>query len=75
VIHHWRKLYTLEKGFLICNSNCAVIGLVPLAALQKDFGLVRVSNASMSLVLDILGSTAWIFWTVVPFYPWRRGEA
>lgn len=74
VIHHQRKLYNLEKGFLICNSNCAVIGLVvPLAALQKEFGPVdQVSVVTMQAVsgagypgvssIDILDN-------VVPFIP------
>lgn len=43
VIKHQRKHYGLEKGFLVCNSNCAVIGLViPFAALQARFGPVDI---------------------------------
>lgn len=31
-----RRHYNLGKGFLVCNSNCAVIGIViPFAALQQ----------------------------------------
>lgn len=41
LIPHQRRHYGLEKGFLACNSNCAVIGLViPFAALQARFGPV-----------------------------------
>ncbi|KAK7972912.1 aspartate-semialdehyde dehydrogenase [Apiospora saccharicola] len=44
-----REHYKLEKGFLVCNSNCAVIGLViPFAALQARFGPVdQVSVVTM----------------------------
>lgn len=42
LIPHQRKHFGLKKGFLICNSNCAVIGVViPFAALQAKFGLVE----------------------------------
>ncbi|KAI9839477.1 MAG: hypothetical protein M1819_002102 [Sarea resinae] len=42
VIPHQRKQYGLQKGFLACNSNCAVIGIViPFAALQSKFGPVN----------------------------------
>ncbi|KAB5562982.1 semialdehyde dehydrogenase [Coniochaeta sp. 2T2.1] len=43
LIPHQRKTLGLEKGFLVCNSNCAVIGLViPFAALQKKFGPIDI---------------------------------
>ena len=36
-----RRHFGLKKGFLVCNSNCAVIGIViPFAALQAKFGPV-----------------------------------
>lgn len=42
LIPHQRKHYNLKKGFLVCNSNCAVIGVViPFAALQAKFGPVE----------------------------------
>ncbi len=42
LIPHQRKEFGLKKGFLVCNSNCAVIGLViPFAALQAKFGLIE----------------------------------
>lgn len=52
VIPYQRKQYGLNKGFLVCNSNCAVIGLViPFAALQRVFGPVdQVSVVTMQAV-------------------------
>ena len=52
LILHQRKHHGLEKGFLVCNSNCAVIGLViPFAALQARFGPVdTVSVVTMQAV-------------------------
>lgn len=42
IIPHQRKHHNLEKGFLVCNSNCAVIGLViPFAAMQAKFGPIE----------------------------------
>ncbi|EAS35038.1 aspartate-semialdehyde dehydrogenase [Coccidioides immitis RS] len=42
LIPYQRKHYNLNKGFLVCNSNCAVIGIViPFAALQAKFGPVE----------------------------------
>ncbi len=74
VIPYQRQQFGLKKGFLVCNSNCAVIGLViPFAAIQKDFGEVdQVSIVTMQAVsgagypgvssMDIIDS-------VVPFIP------
>lgn len=52
VIAHQRKHYGLDKGFLVCNSNCAVIGIViPFAALQARFGAIdQVSIVTMQAV-------------------------
>lgn len=52
LIPHQQKTYGLQKGFLVCNSNCAVIGLViPFAALQAKFGLIdTVSVVTMQAV-------------------------
>lgn len=52
VIAHQRRHHGLEKGFLVCNSNCAVIGIViPFAALQSKFGPVdQVSVVTMQAV-------------------------
>ena len=42
LIPHQRRHFGLKKGFLVCNSNCAVIGIViPFAALQATFGPVE----------------------------------
>ena len=52
LIPHQRKQLGLGKGFLVCNSNCAVIGLViPFAALQARFGPIdSVSVVTMQAV-------------------------
>jgi aspartate-semialdehyde dehydrogenase len=52
LIPHQRATHSLSKGFLVCNSNCAVIGLViPFAALQARFGPVQcVSVVTMQAV-------------------------
>ncbi|KHN98834.1 aspartate-semialdehyde dehydrogenase [Metarhizium album ARSEF 1941] len=52
LIPHQRRANNLRRGFLVCNSNCAVIGLVgPLAALQAAFGPVAaVSVVTMQAV-------------------------
>jgi aspartate-semialdehyde dehydrogenase len=52
VIKHQQQHHGLEKGFLVCNSNCAVIGIViPFAALQDKFGPVdQVSVVTMQAV-------------------------
>lgn len=74
LIPHQRKELGLQKGFLVCNSNCAVIGLViPFAALQAKFGKIdTVSVVTMQAVsgagypgvssMDILDN-------VVPYIP------
>lgn len=52
LIPHQRAVHNLTKGFLVCNSNCAVIGLViPFAALQAAFGpIATVSIVTMQAV-------------------------
>lgn len=52
LIPHQRKQHGLKKGFLVCNSNCAVIGIViPFAAIQAKFGPVdQVSVVTMQAV-------------------------
>lgn len=74
IIPYQRGYYGQKKGFLVCNSNCAVIGIViPFAAIQAKFGLVdQVSVVTMQAVsgagypgvssMDILDN-------VVPFIP------
>ena len=43
VIPSQRNHYKIDKGFLVCNSNCAVIGLViPFAAIEAAFGPIDV---------------------------------
>ena len=44
-IPYQRKHYDQSKGFLVCNSNCAVIGVViPFAALQRSFGAIDCAS-------------------------------
>jgi aspartate-semialdehyde dehydrogenase len=52
LIPHQRATNNLRRGFLVCNSNCAVIGLVgPFAALQAAFGpITTVSIVTMQAV-------------------------
>jgi len=52
IIPHQREKHGLTKGFLVCNSNCAVIGIViPFAAIQAKFGPVdQVSVVTMQAV-------------------------
>ena len=52
LIPHQRKQRGLGKGFLVCNSNCAVIRIViPFAAIQAKFGPVdQVSVVTMQAV-------------------------
>ena len=52
IIPYQRGFYGQKKGFLVCNSNCAVIGMViPFAALQARFGHVdQVSVVTMQAV-------------------------
>ncbi|KAF2403187.1 aspartate-semialdehyde dehydrogenase [Trichodelitschia bisporula] len=52
VIKHQRATHNLSRGFLVCNSNCAVIGLViPFAALQARFGpIAAVSVVTLQAV-------------------------
>lgn len=47
-----RRYYQIDKGLLVCNSNCAVIGLViPAAALIQRFGPIdQVSMVTMQAV-------------------------
>ena len=72
LIPHQRSHHGLDKGFLVCNSNCAVIGLVgPFAALQAAFG--RISFASIVTLQAVSGagypgvSSMDIMDNVVPF--------
>lgn len=72
VLHHQRKHYGLEKGFLVCNSNCAVIGLViPFAALQAKFGPIDIVSVVTMQAVSGAGypgvSSMDILDNVVPF--------
>ena len=54
LIQTQRQHYRLDKGLLMCNSNCAVIGFViPAAALIQEFGLIdQVSLVTMQAVQE-----------------------
>ncbi|KAF2104960.1 aspartate-semialdehyde dehydrogenase [Rhizodiscina lignyota] len=72
VLSHQRKHYGLDKGFLVCNSNCAVIGIViPFAALQEKFGPVEYVSVVTMQALSGAGypgvSSMDILDNVVPF--------
>lgn len=49
VIKHQQKELSLKKGFIVCNSNCAVIRIViPFPALHSRFGAIdQVSVVTM----------------------------
>lgn len=55
LIPYQRKQHNLDKGFLVCNSNCAVIGLViPFKALIEAFG--PISQASIVTMQAVSGA-------------------
>ncbi|RTE85158.1 hypothetical protein BHE90_000199 [Fusarium euwallaceae] len=55
LIPYQQSAFNLSKGFLVCNSNCAVIGLVgPLSVLQKSFG--PISTVSVVTMQAISGA-------------------
>lgn len=56
VIPHQREHYNLDKGFLVCNSNCAVIGLViPFKALETAFGPIDIVSVVTEQALSGAG--------------------
>ncbi|RDA84888.1 hypothetical protein CP532_0446 [Ophiocordyceps camponoti-leonardi (nom. inval.)] len=74
LIPHQRESKSLSRGLLVCNSNCAVVGLVlPLAALQSAFG--PVSSVSVVTLQALSGAgypgvpAADLVDNVVPFIP------
>lgn len=74
LIPHQRKQHSLDKGFLVCNSNCAVIGLViPFKALIAAFG--PISQASIVTLQAVSGagypgvSSMDIIDNIVPYIP------
>lgn len=55
LIPYQQSAFNLSKGFLVCNSNCAVMGLVgPLSVLQKAFG--PISTVSVVTMQAISGA-------------------
>ncbi|OAX80251.1 aspartate-semialdehyde dehydrogenase [Emergomyces africanus] len=79
VIPAQRKHYGLEKGMIVCNSNCAVVGLViPAKALIQKFGPIEsVSMVTMQAAsgagypgvssMDILDN-------IVPYIPGEESK-
>jgi aspartate-semialdehyde dehydrogenase len=72
IIPHQQGFYGQDKGFLVCNSNCAVIGLViPFAAIQERFGPVDVASVVTMQAVSGAGypgvSSMDILDNVVPF--------
>ena len=57
VVPTQRRHYEVDKGFLVCNSNCAVIGLViPFAAIEAAFGPIDI----VSVVTEQALSGEWL---------------
>ena len=74
LVPHQRKDFGLKKGFLVCNSNCAVIGLViPFAAMQAKFGLIEDAEIFTEQAVSGAGypgvPSMDIFDNVVPYIP------
>ncbi|KAF4589579.1 aspartate-semialdehyde dehydrogenase [Ophiocordyceps camponoti-floridani] len=74
LVTHQRTCRSLTRGLLVCNSNCAVVGIVlPLAALQASFG--PVSTVSVVTLQALSGAgypgvpAADLIDNVVPFIP------
>ncbi|KAH0829821.1 aspartate-semialdehyde dehydrogenase [Fonsecaea monophora] len=74
-----RRHYQLEKGLLVCNSNCAVIGLViPAAALIQKFG--PIDTVSMVTMQAVSGagypgvSSMDIIDNIVPYIPGEEAK-
>ena len=56
VIPYQQKHYKLDEGFLVCNSNCAVIGLViPFAAIEAAFGPIDIVSVVTEQALSGAG--------------------
>ncbi|KAK0818908.1 aspartate-semialdehyde dehydrogenase [Friedmanniomyces endolithicus] len=75
LIPHQQTQWSLKPpGFQVCNSNCAVIGLViPFAALQTRFGLITQCSVVTLQAVSGAGypgvSSMDIIDNVVPFIP------
>ncbi|ODH46434.1 aspartate-semialdehyde dehydrogenase [Paracoccidioides brasiliensis] len=79
VIPALRKHYGLGKGMIVCNSNCAVVGLViPAKALILKFG--PIESVSMVTMQAVSGagypgvSSMDIFDNIVPYIPGEEGK-
>ncbi|KAG5289008.1 aspartate semialdehyde dehydrogenase [Histoplasma capsulatum G186AR] len=79
VIPAQRKSYGLKKGMIVCNSNCAVVGLViPAKVLIQKFG--PIESVSMVTMQAVSGagypgvSSMDIFDNIVPHIPGEEGK-
>ncbi|KAI9808591.1 MAG: hypothetical protein M1825_003740 [Sarcosagium campestre] len=79
LLPYQRSEWKLQKGFMVCNSNCAVIGVViPFAALQAKFG--RVDKVSVVTLQSVSGagypgvSSMDIMDNVVPYIEGEEGK-
>ncbi|KAK5131256.1 hypothetical protein LTR08_001161 [Meristemomyces frigidus] len=74
LIPHQQKQWAYTTGFQVCNSNCAVIGLViPFAALQARFGPIATCSVVTLQAVSGAGypgvSSMDIIDNVVPYIP------
>ena len=74
LIPHQKKQFSYSSGFQVCNSNCAVIGLViPFAALQAAFGPIKECSVVTLQAVSGAGypgvSSMDIIDNVVPYIP------
>ncbi|KAK5111887.1 hypothetical protein LTR62_004619 [Meristemomyces frigidus] len=74
LIPHQQKTWKYNGGFQVCNSNCAVIGLViPFAALQQRFGPIKECSVVTLQAVSGAGypgvSSMDIIDNIVPYIP------
>ena len=56
LIPNQRRHYNLDRGFLVCNTNCAILGICPpLAAIEAAFGPVNDVSVVTSQALSGAG--------------------
>lgn len=74
LIPHQKKQWNYSSGFQVCNSNCAVIGLViPFVALQAKFGPIKDCSVVTMQAVSGAGypgvSSMDIIDNIVPYIP------
>ena len=73
ILKYQRQKLGFERGGLICNSNCAVVGIVvPLAALQAKFGPIEsCSVVTMQAVcLNLLRGVTPLIDKILDLWSW-----